>query len=469
MDAPDAAPANGLLRTADGDTIVAVSTPPGRSAIAVIRMSGPTATDIAGRVLAPWPLAARVATKCVARDPRTSERLDSVVATFYQAPRSYTGEDLVEIGTHGGSAAPAALLRALTNAGARPAAAGEFTRRALLNGKLDLTQAEAIGDLIDARSDAMRRAALVQLDGGLSRRITALREALLDVEALLAYDIDFPEEDDGPIPRERVQAAATRVIASLDALLATAPAAALIRDGAVIAIAGPPNAGKSSLFNALIGEARAIVTDVPGTTRDAIEVAVDHGGWPLRLVDTAGLRQSEDIVERLGIEVSERYIAGAAVVLACGENDPSVEATRDVIATLSDAPIIAVRTKADVRSGAVLSVPSTDDVPPRSIRTSANTGEGLHAVLDRIVAVLAERYGAPSSESPLLMRDRHLQGVTQARTELERFLSSWNDGTPAPIAAVHVRGAIWALDDLVGAIDTEDVLSRLFASFCVGK
>jgi tRNA modification GTPase len=432
-------------------------------------MSGAQAADIAARVLAPWPLTARVATKCVARDPQTGEQLDSVVTIFYQAPRSYTGEDIVEIGTHGGSAAPAALLRALTNAGARSAAPGEFTRRALLNGKLDLTQAEAIGDLIDARSDAMRRAALVQLDGGLSRRISTLRDALLDVEALLAYDIDFPEEDDGPIPRERVQAAATRVIASLDGLLATAPAAALIRDGAVVAIAGPPNAGQSSLFNALIGEARAIVTDVPGTTRDAIEVAVDHGGWPLRLVDTAGLRQSDDIVERLGIEVSERYIAGAAAVLACGEDDASVDATRDRIAALSDAPIISVCTKADLRGGAVLSADHPAGGDAAAIRTSATTGEGLHAVLDRIVAVLTERYGAPSSESPLLMRDRHLQGVTQARIELQAFLSAWNGGTPAPIAAVHVRGAIWALDDLVGAIDTEDVLTRLFASFCVGK
>ncbi len=461
MDTNDGAPGR-LLETAEADTIVALATPPGRSAVAVIRVSGAGAPALAARVLTPWPLAPRTAALCIARNPVTGERLDTVVATYYEAPRSYTGEHVVEISSHGGSAAPAALLHALAIAGARPATPGEFTRRALLNGKLDVTQAEAVGDLIDARSDAMRRAAMVQLDGGLSRRIATLRDELLDAEALLAYDIDFPEEDDGPIPRERIRAAGTRVMASLGALLATAPAAALIRDGAVVVIVGPPNAGKSSLFNALIGESRAIVTDVPGTTRDAIEVTVDHAGWPLRLIDTAGLRDAADTVERLGIEVSERYISTAAIILACADSDDGLAVTRSRVVSLSAAPIVAVRTKADIAGGDSLSGHGV-------IATSARTGEGLHAVLDRVADVLGETYGAPLTDSPMLLRDRQRQGVERARDEVGEFLSLWNTAVPAPIAAVHIRGAIWALDDLIGVIDTEDVLSRLFASFCVGK
>ena len=298
---------NGLpsLPGAD-DTIAAIATAPGRGALATVRVSGADAHGIARRVLTPWPEAERVATLARCRHPRTGERLDQAVVTVYAAPRSFTGEPMVELSTHGGHLVPATVLAALLAAGARQALPGEFTRRAVLNGKLDLLQAEAVADLVDARSHAMQRAAIEQLDGGLSRRILALRDALLDLEALIAYDIDFPEEDEGPVSRERVARAIADARAAIEALLATAPAGELVRDGALVVIAGEPNAGKSSLFNALLGESRAIVTELPGTTLDALEAVVDTGRWPLRLVDTAGLREAGDIVERLGIEVSER-------------------------------------------------------------------------------------------------------------------------------------------------------------------
>jgi len=436
------------------DTIAALATPPGRGALALIRLSGPRAWEIAESVLTPWPLTPRRATLVSVRDPSTAEVLDRPIATAYEAPHSFTGEHAVEITTHGGVIVPAAVLAALVAAGARPALGGEFTRRAVLNGKLDLAQAEAIGDLVDARSPSAQRAALSQLDGGLSRRIAALRTALLDTEALIAYDIDFPEEDDGPIPRERVARSAATAAASLGQLLATAPIGELVREGALVVIAGPPNAGKSSLFNALLGRARALVTEVPGTTRDAIEALVEPTGaaFPLRLVDTAGLRETADTVERLGIEVSERYLRDAHAVLACGETAPALAETVALVHALTPAPVVPVRTKADLHG----------------VGVSAETGYGLRELLDEVYQVVGSKPCDP--DTPIVTRARHRASLTAAAAELRQFQDAWAAGAvPAVIAAVHLRSAVHALEEIIGAVDTEDILDRLFAEFCVGK
>jgi tRNA modification GTPase len=436
------------------DTIAALATPSGRGALALIRLSGPRALEIAKSVLTPWPLTPRRATLVTVRDPETAEVLDRPIATLYEAPHSFTGEHAVEITTHGGAIVPAAVLAALVSAGARPALPGEFTRRAVLNGKLDLAQAEAIGDLVDARSPSAQRAALSQLDGGLSRRVAALRTALLDTEALIAYDIDFPEEDDGPIPRERVAKSAATAAASLAQLLATAPIGELVRDGALVVIAGPPNAGKSSLFNALLGRARALVTDVPGTTRDAIEALVEPAGaaFPLRLVDTAGLRETADTVERLGIEVSERYLRDAHAVLACGETAPALTETVARVHALTPAPVVPVRTKADLYG----------------VGVSAETGQGLRELLDEVYRAIGTTPSDP--DTPIVTRARHRASLTAAAAELCQFQDTWAAGAvPAVIAAVHLRAAVHALEEIIGAVDTEDILDRLFAEFCVGK
>jgi tRNA modification GTPase len=390
------------------------------------------------------------------------QALDQALVTTFIAPDSFTGENLVEISGHGGHYVPALVMETLISRGARPALPGEFTRRAVLNGKLDITQAEAIGDLVDARSGAMHRAALAQLDGGLSRRIAALRDELISVESLIAYDIDFPEEDDGPISRDRVMNEVSELEKSLDALLATVPLGEVIREGAVVVIAGLPNVGKSSLFNALLGRSRAIVTDIPGTTRDAIEGFLETTQWPLRLVDTAGLREADDVVERIGIEVSEKYLGWANVVLACGDSDSSLS---QVLATLdgkTSAPVIRVRTKADL-----LSV-----VPPErfDVKVSAETGEGLSDLIDLIDKALAASVGSVVVDTPILTRSRHIHGITQARSEIEGFAKAWREEElPAPVAAVHLRSATVALESLIGAVSTEDVLDRVFSSFCVGK
>ncbi|HEV2643000.1 MAG TPA: tRNA uridine-5-carboxymethylaminomethyl(34) synthesis GTPase MnmE, partial [Candidatus Elarobacter sp.] len=386
------------------DTIVALATPAGRGAVALVRLSGRNARAIAERHVTPWPLEPRRATLCAIRDERGAV-LDEALVTLFVAPHSFTGEDVVEMTTHGGHVVPALVLAALIGSGARGALPGEFTRRAVMNGKLDLVQAEAIGDLVDAGSRAMQRAAIAQLDGGLSRRINALRDDVIGLEALIAYDIDFPEEDDGPIPRARVRAATRAVIEALTHLLATAPAGELVRTGAVVVIAGAPNAGKSSLFNALLGVSRAIVTEIPGTTRDAIEAVLDAGEWPIRLVDTAGLRETEDVVERVGIEVSARYLGGADVVLACADTDAGADHVIAHVAALTSAPVIGVRTKGDLGA------------PAGHLTVSAVTGLGLRELLDAVVATIGERYGAPELDAPILTRERQRYSVQRALDE----------------------------------------------------
>jgi tRNA modification GTPase len=443
------------------DTIVAIASPPGRGAIAVVRLSGRDAFVIARNHLRSWPSHSRVAHLSDFIDG--AQRLDEVLVTTFPAPNSYTGEDVVEISTHGGYLAPNSVVAALTASGARQANPGEFTRRAVLNGKLDILQAEAISDLIDANSRAMQSAALAQLDGGLSRRLLQLRSQLLELEALIAYDVDFPEEDDGPISPERIGSAIESVLRSLDALLATAPAGEIVREGAVVVIAGRPNVGKSSLFNALLGKSRAIVTEIPGTTRDAIEAVIDGAKWPLRLVDTAGLRESSDLVERLGIEVSERYLSSAEVVLVCAETSKDLEETARLVRARSRGVIQPVLTKADL-------VSNRDEKSAGALVISAETGFGLQQLLTRIESIVDELCGPRSPEVPMLTRARHKHALESARSEIREFRTAWSESKlPATIAAVHLRTAITVLEELVGTVDVEDVLDRVFSSFCVGK
>jgi tRNA modification GTPase len=444
------------------DTIVAVATPIGRGALALVRLSGPDALSIARKHLRLLPEQPRVTQLCTVYDGE--EVLDQALVTLFREPESFTGDDTVEFSTHGGYLVPSSLVAALISSGARQALPGEFTRRAVLNGKLDILQAEAIGDLIDARSQAMKRAALGQLDGGLSRRLLVLRHSLIELEALIVYDIDFPEEDDGPIPREKVEKSAAEIVASLKALLATAPVGELIREGAIVVIAGPPNAGKSSLFNALLGRSRAIVTEIPGTTRDALEAVIDSGNWPLRLVDTAGLRETNDRLERLGIEVSERYLADAHVILACAESSESLEHTVNLVARSTSAPILPVRTKAD------LVIEGDESTGQQAIAVSAETGSGLQDLLDAIDEALRKEHGEILPDLPILTRARHRHALTVACSEIEQFHRAWREkNLPATVASVHLRAAVSELEELIGTVEVEDVLDRVFSSFCVGK
>ena len=449
------------------DTIVATATAAGRGAIAIVRLSGRDAAAIVRRVSTSFPATARTATlTTIHACDAPSQPIDHGLVTWFEGPASYTGEDVVEVAVHGGSLVSALIVEACVIAGARPALPGEFTERAVLHGKLDLVQAEAVADLIDARSRAAHRAAVRQLDGSLSRRLTAMRESLLQVDALLAYDIDFPEEDDAPPSRARVLEACDEARAQVERLLATLPAAALGRDGALVVLAGPPNVGKSALLNALVGESRVIVSDIPGTTRDAVEVLVDDSPFPLRLVDTAGLRTSGDTLERLGIEVSERYVTQAHVVLACAEEEGALMRTVATVQGMTRGVVIPVCTKADRAERPFRAGPGA--VPCVSV--SAFTGDGLDALRAALRVAVAQHVAVPDAATPLVTRARHEAALRRAADEIDAFRSAWAEGAlPAPVAATHLRAAITALESLIGAVDVDDVLERVFRTFCIGK
>lgn len=447
------------------DPIVALATPPGRSAVAIIRLSGQGSLAIAARIIPAFraepPREARLASF---RTP-TGELLDRGLYLVFPGPRSETGEDMVEFHSHGGHQVPTRLLAAIEALGARPAHPGEFTRRAVLNGKLDLLQAEAIGDLVDAEVPTQARAALDQLDGGLSRRIGELRSSLVELLALLAYDVDFPEEDDGVIPRARIESARAAAASCIDRLLATAPLAERVRRGALVVLAGPPNAGKSSLFNALLGVNRALVTEIPGTTRDAIEAHADFLGWPVRLVDTAGLGATSDRIEAMGQEVSRKYVEGADLVLFCSPERPEGRKGGDHRqasgpSAFPPSRLLEIRTKSDL-------APEGGDT--ERLAVSALTGEGL----DRLRRAVAERLFAGgvalADMEPMLTRERHRVALSRAAEALSETRQHLAPGGDAVLAAHHVQEAVRALDVLIGAVDVEDVLDRVFASFCVGK
>ena len=434
------------------DTIFALASGFGRSAISVIRISGPHAGSLLDALTRSRPPARYAGLRRV-RDPLSGDILDQALVLWLPGPHSFTGEDGAELHIHGGAAVRTAVIRVLAAyPGCRPAEPGEFTRRAFLNGRMDLSAVEGLADLIDAETEAQRRQAFRQLEGALSGKVEGWRDRLIDAAALLEAALDFTDEEDVP---DDVAGGADGVLAAVrgevDAELARGRAGEQLREGFVVVIAGPPNAGKSTLLNALAGREIAIVSPHAGTTRDAIEVRCDLGGLPVIFVDTAGLRDAVDPVEVEGIARARTRMKGADLVLLLGAPD---QADPDPVATGS-APVIRVASKSDLGGEA-----------PGEIAVSALTGAGLNtlidAVRDRASATLS---GAADA---VITRERHRSALREVSAALSRALSAAQARQPE-LAAEDLRLGLRALGRITGQVDIEEVLDRVFSQFCIGK
>ena len=430
-----------------GETIAAIATAPGRGGVAIIRVSGPDAFDVARRIAGRAPRPGRVQFVRL-RAPGSARVLDEGLLLSFRAPHSYTGEDVVEFQCHGGTVTPRRILEASFAAGARLARRGEFTERAFLNGRLGLDQADAVLDLIDAKTDRAADAALAALAAGAdgspagadASPLRAIYEAALAVSSTLEHALDVDEGELPPGFGENLAAAIGDVRARLEAECARARERALLRQGLLVVLAGPPNAGKSSLFNALVGHSRAIVSDVPGTTRDAVEAWLDLDGWPVRLVDTAGLRATSDPLEAEGVRRSAALVAEAAVVI-----DLSPGAA-------PDGKVLAVESKCDL-------VPASPASP--ALRVSAKTGEGLEALRRALVARLAAQ-AATGSEDAGDSRAARCHEALALLAEMPRPLD-------LVLAGNVLRRVCAKLGAELGVTYTEDLLARIFSRFCVGK
>lgn len=454
------------------DTIAALATPPGEGAIAVIRLSGPRALEIADRVFrGRRPLAgAPPFTVHHGRilSPR-GEEIDECLATVFRSPRSYTGEDVVEVSCHGGLFVSRAVLGALISSGARPASPGEFTRRAFLNGKMDLSRAEAVAALIAARSDRAHRASLAQLHGRLAGAVGELREAMKSLCALLELDLDFAEEGLSVVTRDEVRGRIDDLRSRLEEMAASFRRGRIYRDGISVVITGPPNAGKSSLFNALLKESRAIVTPVPGTTRDFIEESVTLSGILFTIRDTAGIRPAEDPVESAGIERALESAGAADIVLlvtVAGSGEVTADEVIDRLPLREGQQVILVSNKIDLVEGKHPGVRRTGKRVHMAL--SALTGECVHELSEEMVRMVGSE-GLSSDESLCVLSERHAKSLQKGARLLEGALVSLSEGMTNEFVAVDLREALSALGEITGEVTSEDVLNSIFAGFCIGK
>lgn len=451
------------------ETIVAISTPPGRGGIGIVRLSGPHALDIGSGLVrlrgTPEHARARLAE---IPDPETGAPIDEAVVTYFAAPRSYTGEDLVEIAAHGSPVILEMLVRLAVRAGARLARPGEFTERAFLSGRLDLTQAEAVRDLIEAQTLYQARIAAEQMGGALSQRIQPAKQNLVELIALLEAGIDFAEDDVDVTPNVEIITRIDTVSASLAALVRSFEHGRLVHDGVRLAIVGRPNVGKSSLFNRLLERERAIVTATPGTTRDLVSERLSLGGIPVEVVDTAGLREASEEAEVLGIRKSREALAEADVVVVVLEAAvPPREDEIALIASLENRRAVAVLNKSDLALTGSAEMLADFALPVQAVPTSALTGQGIPELRETLTALV--RNPAGESESGMLTSLRHFEAVSGALEALGAAREAIPARTPHEMLLLDLYSVLRHLDSLTGETTADDILNRIFSTFCIGK
>jgi tRNA modification GTPase len=447
------------------DTIVAIATPQGRGGIGVVRVSGPDALRVASSLLRPAPEPARHATFARLIDTEAGRVLDQVVATWFAAPHSYTGQDVVEISAHGSPVLLARIVELAIGQGARLAEPGEFTFRAYLNERLDLPQAEAVADLVDAVTPLQARAAMDQLEGTLTGTIGRIDAALFDLSARLEASLDFPDEGFHFVSRSETAETIARIRKSLDTLAADGRAGRVIREGRTVVISGRPNAGKSSLFNALLGASRAIVTDIPGTTRDLLTERVDIDGLAITLVDTAGLRDARDTIEAEGVQRAHDARRVAALTLVVIDGSVALTDADRALAAAGDEPTLIVISKADLPRAwqtSELGIGGADAVPASSM-----TGAGLAALRAHIARRLSDRDDL--RDPPAISNVRHLALVDDARASMERAADALADGATEELVLIDLTRARRALEEVTGRRTSGDVIDEIFRRFCIGK
>lgn len=455
------------------DTIAAIATGSGAAGVGIIRLSGPDSLAIADHLTRGSSSSARQASHTLryvtVRDPKTSEAIDDGLRAVFRAPRSFTGEDVVELQLHGGPVILSRALAAALTAGARPARPGEFSERAFLNGKLDLAQAEAVADLISAGTVAAQRAARRQLSGELSEAVRAIKGDIAEALAQVEASIDYPEEV-GEIDPPRVDIPLSLAEDRITALLATAGYGKRLRDGMTVVLTGRPNVGKSSLLNALSGTERAIVTPIPGTTRDIVEEALNLGGIPVRALDTAGLRETEDAVERIGVARAERAAAEADVVIVVLDATSGLtDADRSLLDRLSSGPPVVVAVN---KSDFADALPLLHEIGERfptltAVPTSAPTRTGLTELAEAVAH--AVRGAVPNTDTPLVTAARHEAALRAAAAAVSRARATLAAYLPAELIAVDAHGAIAALGEITGETTREDIIAEVFSRFCLGK
>ena len=465
------------------DTIVAIATPPGRGGIGVVRLAGPEARAIAepmlqlkhelepgravfGELIEPSNHTGGTAALGCPAERSSAARIDEVVVTYFAKPHSYTTDDVIEISAHGSPVVLRHIVELALAAGARLAEPGEFTMRAFLNGRIDLTQAEAVRDLIDSQTLYQAKVAAQQLDGALSRRLQPTKQKLVELIAVLEAGIDFAEDDVSVLPSTQILERIAAIRVSLQELARSFSYGKIVHEGLTLAIVGRPNVGKSSLFNHLVERERAIVTATPGTTRDLVTETVSLGGIPIRLVDTAGIRRALDEAESIGIRKSREALADADLVLVVVDaSQPISPEDTTLLSQVEQRAAIVVRNKADLAPASTS--PSGNGNKP-TIQTSAVTGQGIPELRDSILRHVTGDAGA-SSESGFLTNARHQRLVQDSIAALDAATTAVNNRIPHEMVLLDLYNALKALDEITGATTTDDILNLIFSRFCIGK